>query len=194
MKDWNKLFAFMQHCLQTKLPSFLTYHDWEHTEHVIEMAKLIALHENVTETNIQLIKTAALFHDAGYLNGVNKGHEAESILLAKEILPSYGYTSEEINLIIGMIEATEVPQLPKNKLECILADADLEYIGTTNFKWRGDKLLKELQYFQPELDRKTWDMIQIEFLQKHRYYTNYCILNRNPTKEKHLQKLLKMYR
>lgn len=193
MKDWNSVLAFMQHCLQTKLPSYLVYHDWAHTAHVIEMAELIVLSENATETEIILIKTAALFHDAGYLNGVNKGHEEESIVLAKEILPDYGYASGEIDLISGMIEATKVPQLPKNKLECILADADLEYLGTTTFKTRGDKLLEELRHFHPELNRESWDKIQIEFLQTHRFYTNYCILNRNPTKEKHLQKLLEIY-
>lgn len=193
MKDWNSLFSFMKDCLQTKLPPFLVYHDWEHTAHVIEMAVQIALHENATENDILLIKTAALFHDAGYLQGVNQGHEEASITLAKEVLPQYNYTSEEINLIIGMIEATKVPQQPKNNLECILADADLEYLGTSSFKSRGDKLLEELQYYHPELNRKSWDKIQIEFLQKHRFHTNYCLLNRNPIKEKHLQKLLKIY-
>jgi len=192
MKDWNSLFSFMKDYLQTKLPPFLVYHDWEHTAHVIEMVTQIAIHENATETDILLIKTAALFHDAGYLNIVNQGHEEESITLAKEILPQYNYTSREINLIIGMIEATKVPQQPKNKLECILADADLEYLGTADFTPRGDKLWKELCHFHPELDRNTWNNIQIEFLQTHHFHTNYCILNRNQTKQKHLQQLLKM--
>lgn len=191
MNNWNSLFAFMKHCLQTKLPSYLVYHDWEHTAHVVEIAELIALAEKAIESDIMLIKTAALFHDAGYLNGINIGHEEQSILIAKEILLDYGYTSKEIDLITGMIKATKIPQLPKNKLECILADADLEYLGTTTFKSRGDKLLEELQYFHPELTRQEWNKIQIDFLQKHRYHTNYCILNRNPTKEIHLQNLLK---
>ncbi|MES2812771.1 MAG: HD domain-containing protein [Bacteroidota bacterium] len=191
MKDWNSLFAFMQHCLQTKLPSYLVYHDWDHTAHVIEMAERIALSENATETEIILIKTAALFHDAGYLNGVNKGHEEESIVLAKEILPGYGYASVEIDLITGMIEATKVPQLPKNKLECILADADLEYLGTTTFKTRGDKLLEELRYFHPELNRESWDKIQIDFLENHYFHTSYCLKNRESLKQLHLKALIK---
>lgn len=190
MKIWKNLFAFMQNYLQTQLPPFLTYHDWKHTAHVIEMAEKIALYEHLSQTNIQLIKTAALFHDAGYIKGINKGHEEESCTMVKEILPHYGYSSKEIAQIIGMINATKVPQHPKTKLECILADADLEYLGTADFKPRGDKLLEELQYFHPELTRKEWDKIQVEFLKTHFFHTNYCILNRNPTKEKHLQLLL----
>jgi len=190
MKNWKSLFAFMQNYLQTQLPPFLTYHDWKHTAHVIEMAEKIALYEHVSQTNILLIKTAALFHDAGYIKGINKGHEEESCTMVKEILPHYNYSSKEIAQITGMINATKVPQHPKTKLECILADADLEYLGTTHFKTRGYKLWKELQYFNSDLDQKSWNKIQIEFLQTHYFHTNYCILNRNPMKEKHLQKLL----
>jgi len=91
-----------------------------------------------------------------------------------------------------MIEATKVPQLPKNKLECILADADLEYLGTTTFKTRGDKLLEELRHFYPELDRASWDKIQIDFLQNHHFHTSYCLKNRTHQKQLNLETLKKM--
>ncbi|RXR16232.1 HD domain-containing protein [Flavobacterium amnicola] len=191
MNDWNSLFAYMQNCLQTKLPPYLVYHDWKHTKHVIEMAEHIALSEKIAQEEIILIKTAALFHDAGYLNEINKGHEEKSIAMSKKILPDYGYSLDEIDLITGMIEATKVPQLPKNKLEDILADADLEYLGTTTFKTRGDKLLEELQHFHPEINRESWDKIQIDFLQNHHFHTSYCLKNRDPLKQLNLKTLKK---
>ena len=169
----------------------MVYHDWQHTAHVIEMAEKIALYENASQTDIVLIKTAALFHDAGYLKGINNGHEVESINMAKEILPDYGYTSAEIELITGMIEATKVPQRPKNKLECILADADLEYLGTNTFKSRGDKLLEELHYFHTDLNSTKWNEIQTDFLENHNYHTLYCIKNRESQKQLNLEALKK---
>ena len=49
--------------------------------------------------------------------------------MAKEELPKFGLSEKDIELICGMIMATKIPQNPKTKLEKIIADADLEYLG-----------------------------------------------------------------
>ena len=85
--------------------------------------------------------------------------------------------------------ATKVPQFPKNKLECVLADADLEYLGTNSFKTRGDKLFKELCHFHTDLNATRWNEIQIDFLENHNYHTMYCIKNREPQKQLNLEAL-----
>jgi uncharacterized protein len=190
MKNWDLLCHTVIDTLIEKLAPFLTYHDWKHTEHVIKIAEYIALQEHIPEDDILLIKTAALFHDAGFINDTSENHEEESIRLAKIKLPEFDYTNQEIEIIAGMIRATSIPQKPKTKLECILADADLEYLGTDTFKFIGNKLYQEMKYTNPNLRPEEWNEIQIHFLQSHSYHTPYCILNRTPEKEKNLELLI----
>jgi uncharacterized protein len=189
MKNWNVLFENIQNTFASKQPQFLTYHNWEHTCYVITKTEMIAHTEKITEKENTLLKTAALFHDIGYLNLVNMGHEEESITIAKQILPHFLYDLKEIDLVCDLIAATKISHRPKNILEKIIADADLEYLGTTNFNPFGDLLFLELQYFHPDLNRTKWNNIQIDFLEKHQYYTSYCIKNREKTKQNHLQQL-----
>jgi HD superfamily phosphodiesterase len=153
------------------------------------MSEFIAREESISENDIDLIKTAALYHDLGFIKGpVN--HEEESIRIAREELPGFGYSPEEIDIISGMIKATEIPQTPKNKLEDILADADLEYLGTAEFQKLGDHLLEELLHFHPKLTREKWNIMQIAFLQNHQYHTNFCKTHRLPVKLKNLAQLV----
>lgn len=190
MKNWDKLYTDVLLQLKTNLAPFLTYHCWEHTVYVVEMVEHIALKEHSSEYNIILMKTAALFHDSGYMNFEVPEHEAESIRIAKEILPKYDYTENEIVNIVGMINATKIPQKPKNKMERILADADLEYLGTEHFVEIGTRLYHELKHYTPDLTMEAWDDIQIKFLQSHHYHTDYCLNYRTKAKEINLQLLL----
>ena len=190
MKNWNLLYTNVMDCLKTQLSPFLIYHHWKHTQHVLEAAEYIAQQENTTEEDIVLVKTAALFHDAGFINGINEGHEEESIRFAEKKLPDFGYTKKEIEIIAGMIRATIIPQQPKTKLECILADADVEYLGTNHFERIGNKLYLELKHYNPNLSLEEWNDMQINFLQSHFYHTDYCIQNRTAVKEKNLKELI----
>lgn len=190
MKNWNLLYTNVMNCLKTQLSPFLIYHHWKHTQHVLEVAEYIAQQENITDKEMLLIKTAALFHDAGFINGVNEGHEDESIRFAEKKLPEFGYSKKEIEIIAGMIKATTLPQKPKNKLECILADADVEYLGTYNFERIGTKLYQELKHYNPTLSLEDWYEMQINFLQSHYFHTHYCIQNRTAIKEKNLKQLI----
>lgn len=190
MKNWNVLYDQVMTCLKEKLVPQLTYHHWKHTEYVVQMAEYIACQEHCSEEEILLVKTAALFHDAGFVNPITDSHEEEGIRFAQKMLPEYGYSKNEIALIIGMIYATKIPQKPTNKLECILADADLEYLGTANFKHIGNNLFQELKHENPHLTIEEWNAIQIKFLQEHVYHTSYCLKNRAEKKEKNLGLLL----
>ncbi|HSN47396.1 MAG TPA: HD domain-containing protein [Flavobacterium sp.] len=190
MKNWNALHADIMDCLKAKLSPFLVYHNWKHTQHVVEMSEYIALQEHIAAEEILLVKTAALFHDLGFINKIGEGHEEESIRLAEKKLPEFGYNQQEIEIISGMIRATISPQKPKTKLECILADADLEYLGTENFSLVTNKLYQELKHYNPNLGLKEWNDRQIKFLQSHFYHTKYCIQNRSGVKEKNFKILL----
>ena len=65
--------------------------------------------------------------------------------MAREILPAYGLTRDQIDTICGMIMATRIPQSPSNQLERILCDADLDYLGRDDFYEIGGRLFEELR-------------------------------------------------
>ena len=185
MQSKLRMKAFVTDLLKNKLPSTYYYHDYAHTMYVMHKAVEIAHHEKCTEEEIELLITAALWHDTGFIH-VYDNHEEEGCALAKKYLPEYGYSNDEIDKICGMIMATKIPQSPKNKLEEIIADADLEYLGTTSASEKANDLFKERQHLNPALTREQWKQIEISFLQKHHYFTEYCKENTAPGKAAYL--------
>ena len=77
--------------------------------------------------------------------------------------------SLEANVQFMTIMATKMPQSPQNKAETILADADLEYLGSGTVEEKAEDLYKELQHLNPTLTKAQWLKTQISFLQAHRY-------------------------
>ena len=180
---------FVLDLLNKNLSKFLFYHDPEHTLYVMDKVIEIGAAENCTEAEMDLLSTAALWHDTGYIYAY-VGHEEESCILAKAYLPAYGYSSDDIYAICGMIMATKIPQSPQNKLEEIIADADLEYLGSANAGKIAENLFKELQHLNPLLTHDQWNETQISFLKHHRFFTRFCKKNADPGKQCYLKKLL----
>jgi len=189
MQSNASMTAFVVDLLKRNIPSFYYYHNFAHTLYVADKAIEIGKAEGCTEREIMLVNAAALWHDTGYI-GTYAGHEEESARLAAQYLPSYGYSIGEIGKIHGMIMATSVPQSPKNKLEEIVADADLEYLGTSEAAHQADLFYKELNHLDPSLTKEQWDRKQIAFLQSHHYFTAYCKRHKESAKSDYLKSLL----
>jgi uncharacterized protein len=189
MQSSQYMKSFVVDLLKKKLSPFYYYHNYEHTLYVTDKAIEIGQHENCTEKEIELLAAAALWHDAGFIN-TYANHERESCLLARQYLPDYGFSTTDTNAVCGMIMATKIPQSPQNKSEAIIADADLEYLGTTTVDVKADNLFKELQYLNPSLTKAQWHKTQISFLQTHRYFTRFCKENRAPVKQAYLSRLV----
>lgn len=170
------------------MPDHLTYHCVEHTELVIERSEYIGKKEGLNAKDLNLLKTAALYHDFGFTQ-VYQNHEEKGCEIVKKELPSLGYSAKDIDAICGMIMATKIPQSPSNVMEDVIADADLEYLGSNEFRTIGDRLFVELKHFNPKLSRKEWDQIQIKFMSNHSYHTDYCKRYREWRKQKNLESL-----
>ncbi len=184
--------AFILDKLQTELSDTLYYHCLDHTLDVAEAVGRIAEAEGVTDKEtLVLLRTAALFHDTGFLTAY-KGHEAESSRMAHEYLPGFGYEPRHIVLISGMIAATKIPQSPKNKLEEILADADLDYLGRPDYEPIAYSLYREMKARDMVQDEEAWNQIQIKFMESHTYWTTYSQTIRQPAKYYHLRRLKKL--
>ena len=171
--------------LENELDLRLGYHNLSHTLDVVEQAEVIAKQEKVDDKHdLLLLKTAAAFHDSGFLL-VYKNHEEKSCEIASEALKNI-FNEEDINKIRGMIMATKIPQTPHTLLEQIICDADLDYLGRNDFEPISQNLYKEFIAFKIIPENIIWDHIQIKFFESHHYFTGTSISKRNEKKLKHL--------
>jgi len=186
--QYEQVHKFMVQKLENGLPSSLTYHDAGHTKNVIEAAEHLALAENVSGDDLVLVKTAALFHDTGYMQ-IYKGHEEVSCNLAKKHLPDFGYTPDQVETVCRLILATRWPTSPTDHLEMILCDADMYYLGTEHYTFYADKLYLELKHNGTVKTNVEWLLRQVEFLSTHKYYTQTARRDREEQKQKDLDRL-----
>ena len=182
------MMEFVVRLLDNELPPAYYYHNYEHTLYVLDKALEIGVQESCSLADIKLLTAAALWHDTGYIKTYNN-HEEEGCEFAGLYLPGYDYSMNEIEMVKGMIMATKIPQSPKNKLEEIIADADLEYLGTENAGIKAELLYREWQALDPSLTKEAWNKMQVSFLEQHSYFTQYCKENKEPVKQAYLNKL-----
>jgi len=188
--NYSKAERFIMQKLSVELDKKLHYHSLEHTQDVTRQAERIALGEGITDEGLFLLKTAASYHDAGFVHQYEK-NEPIGAKMAEEILPRFGYTDENIERIKALIFATQVPHQPKNKLEEIICDADLDYLGRDDFHEIADRLRRELrEHGKVDSDRR-WDEIQVSFLKQHRYFTRTSIETRRERKIQNLEEIKK---
>lgn len=189
MKSFKAVEEYIAGKLKRELPNDLYYHGIHHTMDILRSAEMIGREEGIREEELLLLKVAVLYHDAGFTR-VYKNHEEEGCIMAREDLPQFGFSADEIEEICGMIMATKIPQTPKTQLERIIADADLEYLGTDRFDDIGQTLYNEMKVYVSLEDEKQWNVIQMNFLKNHQYHTEFCRQNREPKKQENLQKVL----
>ena len=174
--------------LEKGLSDKLHYHSIAHTKDVVKAVERIALSEGVTDEGLFLLKSAATYHDAGFVEQYDK-NEPIGARMADEILPKYGYTEQHIQTIKELIFVTQIPHQPKNKLEEIMCDADLDYLGRDDFHEIADRLRRELkEHGKIDSDRK-WDEIQVIFLTQHKYFTETSISTRRAKKLQNLDEV-----
>lgn len=168
--QYKKAYSYLFKRLQQDLPAHLTYHNPLHTELVLNATAILAEAEGVDEEEEMLLMTAALYHDAGFLQ-TYANHEEASCVIARESLPQFGYSDDHIDIICQIIMVTKLPQTPTNKLESIMCDADLHYLGTDQFFPITENLFKEFKTQGIVKSRKEWDEKQDDFLESHHFFT-----------------------
>ena len=158
--------------LRQHLDPTLFYHGLHHTLDVTEQALSLAAAEGLTrEEDLLVLRTAALYHDSGFLT-TYQGHEAAGCALARRVLPGFGYSASQIELIGQLIMATQMPQCPGDSHRaCILCDADLDYLGRPDFWPISQTLFEELNLRHLMPNETAWLELQVRFLSTHRYWT-----------------------
>jgi uncharacterized protein len=170
-RSFEKAREYALHRLQQELPPGLYYHCVDHTAaDVVPAAEALADGEGVAGRELLLLRTAAWYHDLGFIER-RDGHEEVSVRIAAEALPAFGYRAVEVDEIGRLIMATAVPRAPSTCLEKIMADADLDVLGRDDFFHRVAALRRELAYHGKVFTEIEWLAGQIDFLGSHRYFT-----------------------
>jgi len=172
-----------------KLPADLFYHNLKHTVDVVTQVELIGKAEGVSTHDLLMLKTAALFHDIGHLVSYDR-HEEEGVKMAREMLPLYHYSSNQIDQVARLILATRMPPDPRNTLEEIICDADLDYLGRTDFLPVAYNLYKELKTRNKIGSFEEWKQIQMDFIRNHSYFTATARDLREVNKKKQLERIM----
>ncbi len=179
---------FVLNKLEKELPKHLYYHNLKHTIDVTIGVEIIGTGEGIDNNELLLLKTAALFHDTGQIYG-SVGHEAKSCEIMKKILPDWGYSDEQIEEMESIIMATKLPPSPKTKLQQIICDADLDYLGRRDFIPVSDTLYRELKVQNLIGSLNDWNKLQVKFLSSHQFFTNTAQSMRQVNKEKQIERL-----
>jgi HD superfamily phosphodiesterase len=166
----------------------LLYHNLQHTKTVVERAKEIAAHYNLSERDMLVLYVASWFHDTGHLYTPGfKGHEEKSVDVMRKFMNDYTSDAALQNEIEACILATRIPRNPGSLLQEILCDADTYHFGTKEFKETNKRMREE--YSEEKIDKQEWDENTLEMLNNHQYYTSYCKELLDEKKKNNIKKL-----
>ncbi len=174
--------------LEKELPDYLYYHNVKHTVDVVTEVELIGWAEGCSDEDILLLKTAGLFHDAGHIVSYDN-HEYHGTLLAREMLPDYDYTPDQIERICSIIMATRLPPKPKDLLERIICDSDLDYLGRSDFIPVSNTLYEELKAQNKMGTLNDWNKLQVKFISGHQYFTQTARSLREVNKQLQIERI-----
>jgi predicted metal-dependent HD superfamily phosphohydrolase len=178
--------------LKKDLPTSMIYHTLEHTLDVRKVIKQLIKQEKIDPRSGLIIETAALFHDAGMMINYKK-HELASVEIARNSLPHYSYSTQEISEICDLIMATRLPQRPDTYAAQVLCDADMDNLGRDDFFIQSFKLKVELEINGIRTSSlKKWLAHLVQFLEAHVYYTATAIDLRQAKKIQNLKELMEI--
>ena len=186
---------YITELFRDELPDGIKYHDADHTLHptrgVAAVANRIALSENISEHDRELLIAAAYFHDTGYIREYDK-NEPIAARMAGRILKLIGYKPDEIEKIQKMILSTDLAREPQTHVEKILCDADLDHLGRKDF-FKMDGKLREGRRIRglDVSDDVEWYKGTLGVIKNHQYYTQSQKQLREKEKQKNIKKLLK---
>ena len=162
-----------------------SYHNLDHTKRVISASVDIGRNYDLSEKDWRCLLTACLLHDYGFIES-HVEHEKISAKLSSQILPKYGFSETDIQIINSLIIVTKLEETPKNLLESIIRDSDLEYLGSEDFikispllkeEWINCKVVKSDSEFYK---------IQYEFISNHSFYTDFMMKNSQNQKRENI--------
>ncbi len=178
--------------LAENLPTSYVYHNLSHTLRVVKYVRELIAGEKIGEKDAQVLELAAWFHDVGYIKGY-ENHEQSSADMAKDFLRKEKVADDIITKVQKSILVTDMNNTPVSLLEKVMLDADCAHLGSKIFSDVSGLLREEWALLGVNtFSNPEWLVENIDFLtKKHKYYTNYALMNWQKTKDKNLAQLYK---
>jgi uncharacterized protein len=187
--DFERAKQYALQRLEHELPPTKHYHSLLHTrDDVVPAVERFAEMEGITGEELLCLRTAAYFHDLGHIEN-SADHEERGARIANEVLPDFGYTQQQIDVIARLIMATKLPQNPSAVLEKIIVDADMDSLGRDDFLTTSFDLKAELEAAGLSFSEEDWYMRQHSFLQQHHYFTEAARQLRGEGKQRNIKLL-----
>jgi len=154
----------------SELPAYLHFHHLDYAKKIYDQSFLLCRSEEIEQEDRLLIRTAALMLFTG-LTQAYQNFENRSSVLTREILPEFGYSETQIDHISNLILATKMPFEPSSKLDTILIDARMEYLGWPDYTDQIKRLYQELKEAGSKINGQQFKKHQLELLYKFEFYT-----------------------
>ncbi len=153
-----------------ELPESLHFHKAEYTKRVFNQSFLLCRSEEVEEEDRLLVRTAALMLFTGLTQSYNN-FENRSSVISREILPGFQYSEIQIDQICNLILSAKMPFNPKNRLERIMIDAKMEYIGRPDYTTAIKQLFQEVKEAGAKINGQQFKKNQLELLYNFEFFT-----------------------
>jgi len=185
---------YIRELFRDELPDGIKYHNADHTLHptkgVVAVANNIAISENISEHDRELLITGPIFMILVTLENMKK-NEPIAARMAGRILKLIGYKPNEVEKVQKMILSTDLEREPKTHVEKIICDADLDNLGREDFFKLDGKLREGRRARGIDVsDDAKWYRSTLEVIKKHQYYTESQKKLREKGKQKNIKRLL----
>ncbi len=165
--------AYVFDILDKDLSKACVFHSWDHTMDVYNNSMIIGTESDFSIDDLNALAMSALFHDIGYVETYG-GHEEVSVLMAKDYLAGLEIDPIYIERVVEAIEATKVPQSPKNLISKALCDADLMHLAKPDYFERMELLREEWKLTgRADLSETDFHQQSIVFFNFHTFHTKY---------------------
>ena len=122
LESSEKLAKLIEYSKRKYEKADLEQHNWSHIVRDIYRAEKISKTENDVEMN--LLYPSIILHDIGVTVGEYENHDENSRKIAREKLPEFGYSYEETEKVIQILEEFSGEKEVKMVEAKILSDAD----------------------------------------------------------------------
>lgn len=186
----HKVEFFVDQIYRSQLPKGMYFHNFEHTQLVVEGVKILAEANGLSAKEIFILRMAAFLHDTGYLKKYI-GHEEASVEMATEFLVANDVDYDIISAVKECIMATRYPQYPVTELEKVICDADFYHFSTPDYLKYASRLKHEwAENLNLCFSEQEWDALNLKMLSEHQYHTQYGREKLQKRKELNIQKLI----
>ncbi len=167
----------------------LYYHQYEHALNVMERAIYLGTMEGCNPKEIELLSIAALFHDTGFVIQYEE-NEKFGAKIAENYLKTILYPEADIAKISDIILATQPGKEPKNLLEKIIKDADMDNLWREDFWDKNEKMKQELETIKRiRINDPEWHHASLDIMEGHTFYTPTEIQERKAMLNSNMEKL-----